>query len=161
MVLWITGVGNLRHIVKNINYVSDPNSVDYYALASETMLTRAGDCDDYAILIASMYEAVGLDAFITFIDADNDNIIDHMACLVHYSKDADSFIEEEKVILKALLLRSPTGELVVLTTSGTGLEKYDSGIWIVIDPLQSFIGDAPGFVKSKSYTTKVVLDVGN
>lgn len=43
----------------NIKYVNDPSTGNYYAFASETLQTKAGDCDDQAILITSMIRSVG------------------------------------------------------------------------------------------------------
>lgn len=49
-------------IFKTINkwdYVSDPQGLDYFAKASESTSLLAGDCDDYAILMAACIKAVG------------------------------------------------------------------------------------------------------
>ena len=40
-------------------YVNDPHKWDYIASADETLESFAGDCDDYAILMASCLNAVG------------------------------------------------------------------------------------------------------
>ena len=59
---------NYRHVVKYFsifkvmtvwNYTSDPKGEDYYATASESIRLMAGDCDDYAILMAALIKAVG------------------------------------------------------------------------------------------------------
>jgi hypothetical protein len=41
------------------NYTSDPKGEDYYASASESIRLMAGDCDDYAILMAALIKAIG------------------------------------------------------------------------------------------------------
>lgn len=50
-------------IFKEVNdrwtYVFDPQGKDYIAKASETLKHFSGDCDDYAIFIASCFKAVG------------------------------------------------------------------------------------------------------
>lgn len=44
----------------NIQYVSDPYGKEYIAQPIETLKTGAGDCDDGAILLANLLEAVGI-----------------------------------------------------------------------------------------------------
>ncbi|NPE29695.1 transglutaminase family protein [Methanococcoides sp. SA1] len=46
--------------VKNeIKYMSDPRGNDYWATPNETLKVKAGDCDDSAILLSSLIEAIG------------------------------------------------------------------------------------------------------
>ncbi|WP_290623386.1 MULTISPECIES: transglutaminase domain-containing protein [unclassified Archaeoglobus] len=48
-------------------YVSDPQGFEYFAYASETIKNNfAGDCDDYAILMAALGEATGFRMRILF-----------------------------------------------------------------------------------------------
>lgn len=44
----------------NIKYVSDPYEKEYIASPVETLKTGGGDCDDGAILLANLLEAVGI-----------------------------------------------------------------------------------------------------
>ena len=44
----------------NIQYVSDPYEKEYIASPVETLKTGGGDCDDGAILLANLLEAVGI-----------------------------------------------------------------------------------------------------
>lgn len=49
-----------KHVRLGWRYVNDPRGGDYYARASETIANElAGDCDDFAILISAMIEAIG------------------------------------------------------------------------------------------------------
>ena len=49
-----------KHVRLAWRYVNDPRGGDYYARASETITNEfAGDCDDFAILISAMVEAIG------------------------------------------------------------------------------------------------------
>jgi len=41
------------------SYVNDPRGIEYVASASDSAQLLAGDCDDFAILMASMVESVG------------------------------------------------------------------------------------------------------
>ena len=50
-------------------YVNDPNGREYFARASETIRNEfAGDCDDFAITLAAMVEAIGGRARVVFMD---------------------------------------------------------------------------------------------
>jgi hypothetical protein len=149
-----------RWITNSINYVSDPRDVDYYSLASETMLIRAGDCDDFAILTASMYESVGLDAAIVEVDTNNDTKPEHMACAVYYPQNSGSYISDEAIILIKLNLFSTSGDLKVMSFEADKwelLKKYSSGIWIIVDPIAAKI---PGYINAKIYNILTVIDVG-
>ncbi len=42
-----------------IGYVSDTQGTDYWSPPDETLVAEAGDCEDHAILLASMIEAIG------------------------------------------------------------------------------------------------------
>lgn len=49
-----------KHVRIAWRYVNDPRGTDYYAHASETITNQfAGDCDDFAILVSAMVEAIG------------------------------------------------------------------------------------------------------
>jgi len=49
-----------RHVKHNWRYVNDPRSSEYFAPGNETIEAGlAGDCDDFAILLASLIEAIG------------------------------------------------------------------------------------------------------
>ncbi|MDX5438415.1 MAG: transglutaminase [Pontibacter sp.] len=51
-----------KHIRLNWRYVNDPLGMDYYSPPTESMQLLAGDCDDYAILMASSVMAIGGEA---------------------------------------------------------------------------------------------------
>lgn len=51
----------------NIKYVSDPYEKEYIASPVETLKTGGGDCDDGALLLAAMIEAVGIESRIVVI----------------------------------------------------------------------------------------------
>ncbi len=42
-----------------IEYVSDPGGIDYWSPPDETLVAKSGDCEDHAILLTSMIEAIG------------------------------------------------------------------------------------------------------
>lgn len=47
------------YLAGNVEYVSDPQDSDYWATPAETINAGAGDCEDYAILMASLVESIG------------------------------------------------------------------------------------------------------
>ncbi|WP_242918372.1 transglutaminase [Pontibacter liquoris] len=57
-----------KHIRLNWKYVNDPLGMDYYAHPTESMGLLAGDCDDYAILMASSVMAIGGEARIVITE---------------------------------------------------------------------------------------------
>jgi transglutaminase-like putative cysteine protease len=55
------------YIVKNWKYVNDSDKMENFRSASRSINNNlAGDCDDFAILIAAMVESIGGDARISF-----------------------------------------------------------------------------------------------
>ncbi len=44
---------------KNVQYINDPRGKDLWSTPSDTLKVGAGDCDDYAILLASLVESIG------------------------------------------------------------------------------------------------------
>lgn len=47
------------YATNQIKYVKDPVSFDYLSEATETILTKAGDCEDKSILLAGMLKVIG------------------------------------------------------------------------------------------------------
>lgn len=47
------------HVSEGIEYVSDPPEEEHWQRPTETLNRLRGDCDDHAILIAAMIEAIG------------------------------------------------------------------------------------------------------
>ncbi len=59
-----------KHVRLAWRYVNDPRGGDYYSRASETIENEfAGDCDDFAIVIAAMVEAIGGRTRIVIMDS--------------------------------------------------------------------------------------------
>lgn len=46
-------------VSEQIEYVSDPPDAEYWQTPAETILAGGGDCDNHAILLAAMIEAIG------------------------------------------------------------------------------------------------------
>jgi len=55
------------HLYKHWKYVSDPRMLDYFSDASMTIINDlTGDCDDFAILMATVIESIGGKTRISF-----------------------------------------------------------------------------------------------
>jgi hypothetical protein len=150
-------------VSSNIRYTQDPPG-GYYTNAYEVLQKRSGDCDDFSILIASMYESVGLDAALVLLNTDSNPYVDHMACLVYWSSDENSFLDEEKVILKKMGITSPVMRLgvnnIYAGTSHLMLEKYSSGVLLFSDVIMSKAGCLVGYISHYPYEVTGIIDVG-
>ena len=150
-------------VSQHIDYVADPPG-DHYTNAYGVLRKKYGDCDDFSILLASMYESVGLDAALVFINTDDDPEVDHMACLVYWPGDAGAFIAEEKAIMKQQRITSPIIQVkvkhIVAGTSYLMLEKYDSGILLFADSIMGEAGSLVGYITHKPYDVVEIIDVG-
>ena len=51
----------------NFNYVSDPLAFEYVKTPRESLITKAGDCEDGSILLANLERAVGINTKFIFI----------------------------------------------------------------------------------------------
>lgn len=57
------------HVRGRWRYVNDPHGAEYFAKASETIANDySGDCDDFAIVLASMVTAIGGEARVVLMD---------------------------------------------------------------------------------------------
>ena len=48
-----------KRVNEEWNYVNDPKGEEYFAKASESIGHLSGDCDDHAVLLASLIRAIG------------------------------------------------------------------------------------------------------
>ncbi|MFC1941752.1 transglutaminase domain-containing protein [Chloroflexota bacterium] len=151
-------------VANNITYISDPYGQEYYAYAHETLDIKGGDCDDFVILLASLYESVGLDAAITYVDTKGDEQINHMACLVYYSDTSQSFLDKTKAIMEAAGVESPTAEIRIMYIDAENTQfssNYSKGIWIIADPTMAKVKDMVGHITHKPYDLISMLEAGN
>jgi transglutaminase-like putative cysteine protease len=107
-----------------IDYISDPRGRDLWSTPGETLEVGAGDCEDYAILLASLVEAIGGTSRIYLTDT-------HAFASV-YIGDADN----TALIVEAI--RRYYGDLPVYYTT----DEY--GSWLLMDPTSSvYAGGLP------------------
>ncbi|NCO96921.1 MAG: hypothetical protein COY38_02140 [Candidatus Aenigmarchaeota archaeon CG_4_10_14_0_8_um_filter_37_24] len=146
----------------NINYVSDPLGKEYIAFPNETVSLKSGDCEDFGILASSLYEAVGLDAGVVFVDTDGDGDSDHLMGIVYYPGNSSQFISQEQEILGLNNIKSPSGSVKVLYFNPVIFgSKYTQGIWVAVDPLFIQYKDMVGYIDHTPYDSVYFLDVGN
>lgn len=65
-----TATSIYEYVRNNIRFVKDPEK-EYIATPCETILTGGGDCEDHAILLASLLESVGMDSVIISIPGEH------------------------------------------------------------------------------------------
>lgn len=147
----------------HIRYVEDPPG-GRYTNASIVLQEKCGDCDDFSILLSSMYESVGLDAALVLLNTDDDPDIDHMACLVYWPGDVQSFLDEEMTILKLVRITSPVSQVrvnhIYPGTSYLMLGKYASGVLLFSDIVMSDTGCLVGHISHEPYEVIDIIDVG-
>lgn len=80
------------YLKKNWKYVNDPRSREYLARASETIeVELKGDCDDFAVLMASLVENIGYETRITSAVSTKDA---HMFTEVYVGKSSRRRMQE-------------------------------------------------------------------
>jgi predicted transglutaminase-like cysteine proteinase len=98
----------------HIVYTNDPN--DYWQSATETLSWRTGDCEDYAILLASMIDQMGGNARVNIIDG-------HAFATVFVGSDASVIGNVTEAISSHYQTDVPVHFL-----------NDTTGYWMVIDP---------------------------
>ncbi|MGB2983141.1 MAG: transglutaminase domain-containing protein, partial [Candidatus Bipolaricaulia bacterium] len=72
----------LAFVQAGINYELDPAGFEYPRYPAETLVDQAGDCEDTAILYASIVRTLGVGALIAAVDTSGDGRSDHMVAFV-------------------------------------------------------------------------------
>ncbi|MCD6590432.1 MAG: transglutaminase domain-containing protein [Candidatus Aenigmarchaeota archaeon] len=86
-----------NEVVNRVYYVPDPYNNEYVAFPLETWESKGGDCDDISVLLASLYEAVGFDAYI--VEAYKKEKA-HVFVMVKIDQSLDAFLKMYKRILE-------------------------------------------------------------
>ena len=133
---------------ENLRYVSDPMGLDYVAPPEETLRTLSGDCDDFAVLLTSMYLSVGLRAAVALVDTNNDGVADHAATLVEMPLGKRELGERIPAVLQFL---------------GASYDGYTSATignstWLVVDPAMAYQGKEPWLVTKPSYKIVYIIE---
>lgn len=69
-----------------IDYTYDPTWYEYPRYPIETLVDETGDCEDTAILYASLVRTLGAGAMLVAVDTNHDGTADHMITLVPVSQ---------------------------------------------------------------------------
>lgn len=128
-------------VSNNIRYVKDPHGFEYIAPPTETLRVGAGDCDDFAVLLAVLYRSVGLNSSVGLIDTDGDGRIDHATALVYLSKSSSDVARGISKWASALGIR----------IKGIAYFNYGRGILLIVDPPMSGSYDSPWSVEHTPY----------
>jgi len=86
-----------NEVSNRIYYVSDPRKDEYIANPRETWDVRGGDCDDFSVLLASMYESIDIDASI--IELYNQTY-GHVFVILYIEQDLNTFLRQYKHLLE-------------------------------------------------------------
>lgn len=141
--------GIYNEISNNIYYVSDPRKDEYIADPLETWEAKGGDCDDFSLLLASMYEAVGLDASIVEVYNPDRG---HVFVVIRIEQDLDAFLKLYQTTLEKYTpyYSEKAFNFIVFGDSHSECEalqktletgKSISSFYIIVD---STTGDYPG-----------------
>ena len=129
--------GIYQKVSERLKYVSDPRKDDYIAQPKETWDVGGGDCDDSAILLASMYESIGLDSKIVQIWNET---YGHVFVLLRVESDPGIFMKGYEIMMNfnTLFYGPKTMNFVVLDDDCSNIQqRFDSGekldIYVTID----------------------------
>lgn len=141
-----------EYVKQRVNYVYDPitmrggqkKDVDFLAAPADTLQIGGGDCDDQALLMASLLSAVGLENRILFVDSPGNGA--HL--LTQFGVDA-SLADEVAPILDGFYAdneRVPGGRSYLPFVQ-------DGRVWLIADTTRDFVGDyrslvEQGFIKA-------------
>lgn len=78
-----------EYVRDEIKYIKDPSGFDFIQKPEITMKLNAGDCEDKAILLASLLMAISFEAALIFVDTDNDGTVDHVYNAVYIENAPD------------------------------------------------------------------------
>jgi len=113
-------------VKENIEYVSDPRGNDVWEPANVTLKVGAGDCEDQAILLSSMLEAIGGTTRVYLTDT-------HAFAAVYIGNETN----EIKTAVKGIRAYYGNVDVNYLT------DEY--GSWLMLDPTSSlYAGGLPG-----------------
>jgi len=129
-----------EYVKSRVNYISDPITMrngakelgDFLASPTDTLQIGGGDCDDQALLMASLLSAVGIDNRILFVDSPSNGA--HL--LTEFAVDA-SLAEEVAAILEGFYAQN---------ARVPGQRSYlpfviGDKVWLMADTTRDYVGD--------------------
>lgn len=133
----------------NVRYVSDPYGFEFVSDPLTTIAIKAGDCDDIAVLLTSMYRSVGLRSAIGLIDTNGDGLADHAAALVYIEPSYIQMFEKKLESFASIISGKYTGYSYF---------KRDDGIWLIIDPLMADDKNEPWKITRITYKLLEIIE---
>ncbi|MEY4652041.1 MAG: hypothetical protein RI884_622 [Pseudomonadota bacterium] len=140
-----------EYVKSRVNYVYDPitmqggqkKDVDFLAAPADTLQIGGGDCDDQALLMASLLSAVGLENRILFVDSPENGA--HL--LTQFAVDA-SLSDDVASILDSFY----EGNERVPDSRSYLPFVQDGRVWLIADTTRDYVGDfgslvAQGFIQ--------------
>jgi len=132
----------------NIRYVSDPFiENEYIAPPNETLRVGAGDCDDYAVLLAVLYRSVGFNAVVGLIDTDGNDRVDHATALIYFTGNTTE-------ILNGI---SKWASVIGIEIGGISYFNADGGVYLIVDPPMSTYKYNPWVIHHRPYVLIKVI----
>ena len=104
----------LDFTTEQVTYQREMNDILRFPL--ETLSLGSGDCDDYSILVATLFEYMGIDSALAYFETNNG---DHVLVLVHLEK---------------LEVMNPYYEYLYYSYDDLTHYGLQSGKWIMIEP---------------------------
>jgi hypothetical protein len=142
---WNTGqlVDLYLWMKNNIACVSGSQKAQYVASASETLAVKGGNCEDHAILVASIIQSIGGEARIMLAPE-----CKHAYTIVFMTPSEEDFIKIQKSIVDIYWNK----RIYDLSGKGIFFHKDNQGYWLIIDTVGgNYLGDTyPDCIDSNS-----------
>lgn len=123
-----------RYVNENVTYAPDPATGNYIAPPAETLETNAGDCDCQAVLVASLFEAIGAETRVVLCESTDGDW--HALTEVNL---ADAERTARRKAVPSLERYYSTGERSPSTFTW---DADDRGVWFLADTAAGdYIGD--------------------
>jgi len=134
-------------VSKNVKYISDPYGLEYIAPPNETLRVGAGDCDDFAVLLAVLYRSIGLNATVGLIDTNGDKKAEHATALVYFNASSSEILNRV----------SKWASVIGVKVNVISYFNANGGTLLIIDPPMSIDSNNPWSIYHEPY--KLVLIV--
>lgn len=147
------GIYNIKQICyiwdylkKNWSYVSDPSNSEYIAKASESADLLAGDCDDFAVLLAALLKDIGgTPRIILAWNSTGGHAFTEIFATNDFKKLKKLFENIQNFYNWKNLHKGKKYTLYY--------EKTKQGYWINLDWNSKYVGDSPIF----NYTKRIII----
>jgi transglutaminase-like putative cysteine protease len=131
----------MKYVQQNICYVSDPVGQDYWAPPMDTLSARGGDCDDQALLVASMCLSIGIPARVRIVlDKNGEN--GHAFAEVLAGTTSSRLVNKYETPLAESNINTFVNKLNSKQRADFVWLQEETQVWLVVDTiLCRFVGD--------------------